>query len=51
MSTAEKTKHASLYIREIPPETKRRFKAHCAKRGKTMTQIIVDFMKSVSERK
>jgi hypothetical protein len=36
---------STLFIRYIPVEVKLFFKAHCAKRGKTMSQVVIKFMK------
>ena len=36
-----------LYIRGIPVNLKNYFKAYCAKRGKTMSSLIVSFMREV----
>jgi len=45
---SQKIKNAervSLWIK-LPPDLRNLFKAYCAKRGKTMTQLIVKFMKN-----
>jgi hypothetical protein len=34
-----------LYIRLIPENIKNYFRAYCVKRGKTMREVIIDFMK------
>ena len=39
---------SALYIRYIPATLKSYFKAYCAKREKTMSDVIVDFMKEVT---
>jgi len=39
-----KTK-TTLYLRGISTEVKNHFKAHCAKRGKTMTEKIEELMR------
>jgi len=39
---------STLYIRYIPATLKSYFKAYCAKREKTMSDVIVDFMKDVT---
>ena len=35
----------ALCIKGVPIETKNYFKAHCAKMGKTMSDILIGFMK------
>ena len=40
-----------IYIRGIPDELKNQFKAHCAKRGRTMRKAIIQFMKDTIEAK
>lgn len=41
----KKEKNKTVLWMYILPEIKYLFKAHCAKRGRTMTEIITDFMK------
>lgn len=43
----DKRRHCNslLYIRNVSDTVKDYFKAYCAKRGKTMSQVIKDFMK------
>lgn len=40
-------KDSVLFIKGIPKELKDRFHAHCARRGKSMTDTVVSFMRSV----
>jgi len=45
MKTKKKDQRTStLYIRYIPATLKSYFKAYCAKREKTMSEIIINFM-------
>lgn len=39
-----------LYIRGVPFEVKAHFKAYCAKRGKSMTDVIVELMRRQIEK-
>lgn len=41
----ENKKTATLFLRDLPREVKDAFKAHCARRGKSMTETIVQFMR------
>ena len=41
----KKRKRGSLYLRELPPEIKSMYKAFCARRGISMTQHLLAFMK------
>lgn len=46
-----KIRETTLHIRKIPIDLKAYFKAWCAKRGKSMRDIIVDHMNNdVSEK-
>jgi len=44
-----KKRTSCLYIKNIPANLKSYFKAYCAKREKTMSEIIIEFMKKVSQ--
>lgn len=33
-----------IYIRNMSPDLKKAFKAKCAKRGKTMREVVLDMM-------
>lgn len=44
----EKVRTCALYIRGIPVNLKNYFRAHCIKREKTMSEVIMDFMKQVT---
>lgn len=35
-----------LYLKTVPAHTKAQFKAYCARRGKTMTEAVVEFMQT-----
>lgn len=39
------TKPAVLFLKDVPGETKNQFKAWCARRGVTMKDAIVKFMR------
>lgn len=41
----KKKRKATLYITNLPVDVKSQFKAHCARRGKTMTEMITEMMK------
>ena len=41
----KKLSHTTMYIKDIPTDTKALFKAYCAKRGRSMTQIIIKMMR------
>jgi len=47
MKPEKKQETSVLYIQLIPAHIKSYFKAYCAKREKTMNDIILDFMRSV----
>jgi hypothetical protein len=36
--------HSVLFFRDIPADLKSQFKAYCARRDKTMTEVIVRLM-------
>lgn len=38
-------KESVLFIRPVPRELKQKFKAHCAAAGKSMTEVVMDFMR------
>jgi hypothetical protein len=40
---------STLYIRYVPANLKAYFKAYCAKREKTMADVIVEFMHHVTK--
>lgn len=40
-----KTEKAGLHLKGLNAEVKRQFKAHCVRRGKTMTEVIEQMMK------
>ena len=42
-----KQRMAIMFMKNIPANVKAQFKAYCARREISMTQAIVDYMKSV----
>jgi hypothetical protein len=40
--------YSVLYIRHIPTSLKSYFKAYCAKREKTMNEVIITYMKEIA---
>jgi len=41
----KRVNYTTLYIKDIPVDTKAHFKAYCARRGKSMTQMIISMMR------
>ena len=37
--------YTTMFIKDIPVDTKAHFKAYCARRGKSMTQMIIKLMR------
>lgn len=37
----------SLFLRNIPAEVRDQFKAYCARRGVSMTRVLVDYMREL----
>ena len=42
-------KEGVVYLRRLPTEVKNQFKAACARRGQTMTDVLVAFMRRYAE--
>lgn len=49
MISKPKPKTASLYLRDMPRNVRDLFKAHCSKRGTSMTAKVVEFMRKCIE--
>jgi hypothetical protein len=50
MAKQEKHRTSTIYIRGISTEKKNHFKAHCAKRNKSMKKVIEEFMDKCCDR-
>lgn len=50
MNQKNKSKDACIFLRNIPRSVKDHFKAHCAKRGISMTAKIVDMMREAIQK-
>lgn len=37
---------ATLYVKNLPVDVKCQFKAHCAKRGKSMVEVVEEMMRA-----